>query len=219
VPNWAVEEHPKKTQIIKSLISGVSQRTVGDRYDISKTAIQRYLTKHLAEVAAKAVTERTLTDGNSVLTEIEKIIHRMRMMLDACHEYLQDPDNKEKYFLGPRENEIDVVYREFDEEGKPSETKRATLEELRKEIATGRQVLSVHYKYADPRRLILDTADTLTRQLELIGKIQGLVQDVTINISRIECWPEIKIAIFDETKDAPEIREKIVARFAKIAGA
>jgi hypothetical protein len=219
MPNWAVEEHPKKTQIIKSLISGVSQRNVAKQYGLTLSAIHRYLETRLKDVAARAVTERTLTDGNSVLTEIEKIMHRMRLLYDACHEYLQDPKNPDKYFLGPHAEEVDIAYKTYDEDGKVTDSKTATLDAILKEIGTGKRIESIRYRYSDPRKLIIETADALGRQLELISKIQGLVQDVSINISRIESWSDIKVAIFDVTKDSPEIREALVARLAKIAGA
>lgn len=77
----------------------------------------------------------------------------------------------------------------------------------------GKNVAEINYKIADPRKLILDTANTLNKQLELIARLQGELQDVTVNITQTSEWKEIQTTILQVTKDYPEVREKIASAF------
>jgi DNA repair exonuclease SbcCD ATPase subunit len=55
----------------------------------------------------------------------------------------------------------------------------------------------------------------IRKGLEFLAKIQGMIQEVNINVTQIEQWTTIKQIILDTTKDYPEVREKIVDGLAK----
>ena len=71
-------------------------------------------------------------------------------------------------------------------------------------------IVEVKYKHADPRKLIINTASTLTRQLELIGRIQGHIKDIVIHYTLNEIWIKVKSIIYKATEKHPEVREKII---------
>jgi hypothetical protein len=143
-----------------------------------------YLKDKLAASAAKVLAKEGDKNGKGLLDRVEAIMTRMQKLYDACDEYLQDPENGEKYYLGPRAHELRVVYEE--PSGKKTVRKKATLDHLIKTLkAKGKTPLEVSSRYADPRKLIIDTASVLSKQLELIGKItQQLPQEggSTVNI-------------------------------------
>lgn len=216
---WTVDTHPKREQIIKAIVSGRrSLRNIGKQYGISIACISGFLKEHLLPQAAAAKIKRDLSDGNKVLDEIDYVMDKMRKLYQACNEYLTDPTNKERYELGPRGDQIDVVY--IDASGdmpvRRKETLQAIFDRLAKKKIT---MLETKSRYADPRKLIIDTAAVLTKQLETIAKIHGLIKEgVNINITQIKQWPEIKTIIIDATKDAPDIKKKIIHGLAQIVG-
>lgn len=157
---------------------------------------------------------RELRDGAQLLKEIERIMERVNKMYDACDAYLTDPEDSSRYYLGPRSNEVRVVYLEYDEDGKPIR-RVSRLQTLLDNLAG---VVEVHYKHADPRVLLLKTALTLKQQLELLARIQGQIKDITVNINTIKQWVEIKAVILDATKGSPDVRNRIVDGLKAITG-
>jgi hypothetical protein len=211
MPRWSVETHPKSEQIIKALISGTrSQRSIAKQFGISHASVRRYLVQKLTYQAAKIAAEKEQYQGQELLKEVEHVMHRMRLLYDACHEYLEDPKKPDTYYLGPRAQEMDVVY--YEKVGKKMVKRRMNLQtlisRLRKEHK--KTIVEVKYKHADPRKLIIDTASTLTRQLELIGKIQGHIKDIVVHYTLNEIWIKVKSIIYKATEKHPEVREKII---------
>jgi len=180
------------------------------------SALSRYLRDHLVKRAAIAEEKRVERDGRAILEQLDGVMSRMTRMYDACDEYLKDPTDPNKYFLGPRAEEVEIITYGYDEEGRATRQEKQPLDTLLKEIKeAGRQVVSLRQTGTDPRLLILKTAEVLTRQLELIAKIRGaVVQHVTIN--NIQNWTEMKQIILQATASNPEVREKIVKGLRKL---
>jgi transposase len=211
MPRWSVETHPKSEQIIKALINGTkSQRSIAKQFGISHASVRRYLLQKLTYQAAKVAAEKDRYQGEELLKEVEHVMHRMRLLYDACHEYLEDPKKPGTYYLGPRAQEMDVVY--YEKSGRKMVKRRMNLQtlisRLRKEHK--KTIVEVKYKHTDPRKLIVDTASTLTRQLELIGKIQGHIKDIVIHYTLNEIWIKVKSIIYKATEKYPQVREKII---------
>jgi len=183
-----VDTHPKRTEIIKAIIKGDSYRRIAKTYGLSDGAVGRYLREKLAKKVAKAKETQNDLDGSMVLAEINKVMVRMRMLYDACHEYLLDPDDKTRYELGPRAWEIMVTYLN----GGRKTPQKKNLQSLLDDISTDRKAvkrrklwLEIHYKHADPRKLILETAGTLTKQLELLARICGELKDNPLMLTQV----------------------------------
>jgi hypothetical protein len=220
----AIEKHPDREKIDQELLNKVPMMKIAAKYGISRKAVSHYRKSFAGQFRAVA-TERTslvtksveelegfreeLRGAESIWSTLRQITQRAWMVLDACHVYLQDPDDPGKYDLGPRGRDITVVMDETDNEGRVIK-KKAKLSDLIDEIrGAGRNVTEVNYRIADPRRLILETANTLNKQLELIARIQGELKDQTINITQTVEWREIQNTLLQVTKDVPEVREKI----------
>jgi IS30 family transposase len=207
----AVETHPEREKIIQDLIAGkASNRAIALKYGISHGAINRYLRKRLIQQAAAVAAERDESDGKAILSRLESVMERIQKLLDACNEYLTDPNNPDKYNLYPRAWEIDVIYRTRD--GDKPVTQKESLQVLLETLEThDYKPTRVWYKSADPRKLIIDAASAFARDLELMAKIQGSIKDqVTNTYNFTQVWIDFKEVVIRATEDYPEVRDRIV---------
>lgn len=183
-----VDTHPKRSAIIKAIIKGEPYRRIARTYGLSENAVGRYLREKLATKMAKAKEVQNDLDGSMVLAEIEKIMVRMRMLYDACHEYLLDPDDKTRYELGPRAWEIVVTYLDGDIKTPKKRNLQLLLDDMNKngdEPERRKLWLEVKYKHADPRKLIIETAATMTKHLELMARICGELKDSPLLLNQV----------------------------------
>lgn len=170
---YTIADHPKRAEIEKALAAGDrSLRNIAEQYNISHVSLHRYLHERFAEKAAKARELQDAKEGDRIYHEIRAVMERCQKLYDAADEWLTDPENPEKYYIGPRADEVVVYYEE--KQGEAVVRRSATLQELLNNV--GREVVSHRTKYADPRELLLKTAQTLNRQLELIAEVLGKIQ-------------------------------------------
>jgi hypothetical protein len=208
---WTVETHPKRDQVIKALVAGTPQRTISDRFGIPKTSLQHYLAEHLAPQAAEAIVQRRLETGKDILDELDRIMGVMNRLYSAAEEYLQDPENPGKFYLGPRDWEVDVVVQ--DRREKKPILRRVRLDDLLDEALKKHPQLalvSAHYHHSDPRDTIVKVASVLTKQLELVGRILGEVKDVRINLTLAEAWSLVKTLIIRALKKHPAAMKDVL---------
>lgn len=221
-----IENHPKRQYIIEAIIEGKeSYRNIAKRFDISASAVAKYKTTILPEKLSKAIAIKALDRKEAIENQcnetareqLQKVMALMYKQLKACDEYLSDPQDPTRYEFGPRAWEIDVIYL-----GPPNEKtgKRDRITEPmqdlieRMEEGHNTTILGLNSKQADPRDVIIKTAAVLTKQLEIVAKIDGIIQDTTVNVTVNQYWQQIEQVIYEATEGAPEIRKKIVERLA-----
>lgn len=211
-----IDTHPKRKEIINALIKGeMPQRDIAKKYGIARQTITNYMKNQFAERAAKAVLNREIQSGEDILKEIDKIMEKASKMYEACDEYLTDPKNPKKYFLGPHADEVEIVYEETD--GDITTTKRDTLGNILGGMQ-GKTARSVRYKYADPRELLLKTANVMNKQLELIARIQGEIKEqVQVNVYNNPEFVQLQQIVIKATEKYPEVRDTIVDNLNKVA--
>ena len=216
---YKVEIHPKKKQIISAIVRGKgSLRDIALQYGVTHGSLHRFLKARLGPQIAKHRAAEQVRDGETAVNQINKVMVRVQKMYDACDEYLQDPEDPEKYFLGPRGDEIDITVLEYDKDGKPIRTKRNIQTLIDKiEGSNGKTVTEWHYKHADPRRLLLETAKVLNTQLELLARISGELKNINVSIIGTDLWIQIQQIILDGTKEHPEIRRQLAGYFSSVS--
>jgi len=213
---WKVDQHPKKDRIIRALVRGESYGKIKERYGISQAALSRYLKEKLLPRVGKAAYEQGMRDGSLALHEVREAIERIHKMYRACDEFLEHPDKPGEYFLGPRAGEMSIVYEEVDEDGN-WRTRLMTLQQVLDRLkASGKHVITVRYKHADPRQLVLNTMSKAREQMEFLARVAGQIQDVVVNVAVIEQWAEIKVAILNALEDAPDARSRIVTALKEL---
>lgn len=217
-PKYAIDTHPDREKIIKAICKGdQSFRSIAKQYGISNVSVVRYVQSRLLPATAKEAAKRDQKQGKSLLERLDQVMERMQKLYDACDEYLTDPENNDKYNLDPRAWEIDIVYRTVEPDTDKMITRKESLQILLEKLDDrGYQPWEVRVKTADPRKLIVDVARTVTPQLELIAKIEGLVKDQVTNVTINQYWLELKAIIWKATEKHQEVREKIVKELEKV---
>ena len=216
---WTIETHPERTKIVKAIMKGdESLRAIAGRFGISKSIVSRYLEERLSDKVAAARAEQDLEAGRAAIEQLYDVMKRMRKMYDACDEWLTDPENPQKYNLNPRGTEVLITYRMLDPQTKKPVERKATLQQLLDDIEkkSGREPIGVRMSGRDPRDLILETSKVLTKQLELMAKIEGAVHDTVVNVTIDQKFLALKAIIIKATERAPEVRVKIVEALEKL---
>ncbi len=220
---FTIDQHKDKQKIIKEIVSGKkTYREISEKYGVTISSVHRYMEERLIGAAAENLQKERKAEGDLIIQRIDEITSRLQKLYDALDEWLQDPDDPDKYFIGPRGYEIEIVY-EIEKKTKGGKNKqgikirrkeslRDALQRLENKDA---QIENIKYKHADPRKLIIDNANALIKPLELIGKIKGAMPDERIDITISMVWMEIKKIIVDSTADYPEVRERIVNALKK----
>jgi len=220
---YSVDKHPKKNAIIRDLVNQVPYSQIAVNYGMTVNSVQRYATQRLRYTAAKALAKGDY-DGAALLSRVEDTVVYVQKMYDACNEWLQDPDDHSRYNLDPRAYEHDVIYNEVnytDDDKEYRVRKKANLQELlERAMRDNEEIIKVESKISDPRKLILDTAQTLSKQLELLSKIAGVVKevaniDVNVSVNTVLASTVVQI-IQDEVHD-PAIVARIAERLSNDA--
>lgn len=216
-----VDNHPQRDAIVKALVSGKSTyQAIGTRFNIPKSTIATYVRERLQPVVAIQQQKQIVKEqkeGDAFLNRIETAMVRVQKLYDACDKWLLDTANPNEYNLDPRASEYTVIYLEPPEEGQQRKRAKCSLQQLLDRIdATNREVLNVESKTADTRKLLLETAIVLNKQLELLAKIQGLVKDnISVTMSTENVYTNIIQVINKMTTSYPEIREEILGELEK----
>lgn len=229
----SVCSHPDRAAIDKALVSGTSIRDIAGQFTLSRSAVSRHKTKCLAAQIARAeqvvrsrapkpvpveverqaveIVEQKDDDALDVMVELRRLFVRMNKMIDACDDWLTDPDDPTRYNLGPRAHEVMVTYEEeIGTEDRPrTKRRKAPLSQLLEE-ARGKRDLAytlVETKSADPRDLIIKTANRLQSQTELLGRVIGELQDnTTINVVLTPSWTALRGVLLTALAEHPEAR-------------
>jgi hypothetical protein len=150
------------------------------------------LTKHKNECMSKIIAtdskSRDALVGDTLLKQVRDQIELVQKLVIACDEWLTDPDDPEKYFLGPRGQEIDITYSEIDPDtGRilPSQRK-ATLQEMIQAVESkGYVIRGITNKHSDPRELLL----------KAIGKLEGTAKFIYESSQKLIEWEHKKKAL------------------------
>jgi hypothetical protein len=211
---FAISDHPDRDKIIRDIIKGEkSTRDIAGAYGLSHASVVRYVRGRLMDQAAAAAEAQDIREGKAVLDRINDLILRMEKLYDACDAYLQDPANPEKYDLFPRAWEFDVIYRKEVYKGDKVTwvTRKESLQSIIESIkAEGYKQPELYMKSEDPRKLIIQTAAAIGKQLETIAKIQGDIKDtITNNYTLNQYWVDFKAIILKAAEGYPEVLERI----------
>lgn len=207
-----IDNHPKRDEIVRDIVGGRTMRDIAEAYGISRSSVSRFKNSMVDREVGKVRLESELdfqASNEGIIEELGRAMGTSRKMLDACDRFLQDPENPDVYDLGPRAGEIQVQYTIPGKRGPIK--KKATLQELLDEVhgVGGRAVQVVQYKTADPRKLVLQTAETITRHLDLAAKIAAAMNESNNRLADEQELSKLSRVILEATKDHPEARKAI----------
>lgn len=213
--------HSQRTAIEQELVQGLPLRNIAKRYETSPATLSRHRDRCLAPPIEEARVIASEPRERSVRGELDHLFVRIHKLFDACDAWLRDPSDAGRYELGPRADELQVTYTEWIPAGdrmvplRKKETLARLLERLE---AKGLDVERVESKHADPRQLVLSTAAQLSKQIELLAKLTGELDDrnITVNIFQTPQWLPIEAALTKALAPHPEVLEGVVAALAAV---
>ena len=147
-------------------------------HKITEPALFRHIRSHLAERLRRALKRSDERRELDLRAELARCFHSVNLLFTACDAWLRDPEDPEAYTVEPRAGEVTVVYDEILSDGRKRRG-RAKLQTLLNNVNKKRAEKSqpeidlVEAKYADPRKLVLLTAQTLDRHLRMLGDLTG----------------------------------------------
>ena len=197
-----IEQGLKPAQIAAKY--GMSRVTVSDRVrkmNLTTTAVTTLAPVGTPESRTFVETQR------DAISELLELLDGIKKLYAACAAWLQDPENPDKFDIGPRANEVMVTYWDADEdsEGKPKMVKRkAKLSVLLKRLEDdGILTLQGEQKIADPRTLILQTAQECRQIITQCKELALLMADA-------RSMERLREALLTEIgKVSPDVAENI----------
>jgi len=226
--------HLQREAIDQALVTGESLRNLALRFAISAAALHRHRHEHMPEVLARAQQARAEAQAAlgaqvaqhdaheqehalDVMTELERCFTRVNMLFDACHAWLLDPDDATRYFLGPRADDVKIIYWDRDRNGQAVQKKAPLSEVLARVEDAGVRIERWETKYADPRELALKVAAQLKGQTELLAKLMGdLQQEGTVNLVVSPEWVMVRAELLGALTPYPEARLAVAGRLAAL---
>jgi hypothetical protein len=207
--------HDESHQIDVALVRREPYRHIATRFGVSTGALQRHSREHIPRLLLRAREATEAADAERLRAELDRCFERVNLLFDACDRWLRDPDDPERYDVGPRAEEMRVSYADAD-----GSRHKATLAELlsRVEGGAGVDVAMVETKHADPRELILKTAARLQPQIELLAKlVSELDERPTLNVLISPEWLELRAAIVGALELHSEARGAVLQAIAGVS--
>jgi len=234
-------DHPERLAIDKALVAGDVYRYVAKRFAISVAALQRHKANHLPVVVAEAkqrqaeshqshvvavgvaVQEHAATEeahALDVMAELTRCFQRVNLLFDACDRWLRDADDPTRYDIGPRAGDILVTYEEPIGDDRTVRRKESLDRLLARVEASGLDVTRWESKYADPRELVLKTAQQVTGQTQLLAKLLGQLDErPQVNVLMAPEWLQVRAALLTALAPHPEARQAVAAALVSIEAA
>lgn len=190
----------------KDIESGIKISEIAKKYGVTVQAIySRQKNLNISTTAAlvgPAESARFVKRQIDAMEELTRSLERVDLLMDACDEWLRDPENPERYTVEPRASEIHVVYYEYGTDGKRSKVKKP-LDELLKIVDKVFETEAVESKHADPRELVLKTAQEVR---QTVGAAADLAEKV-LNARAMEAFRAALLA--EISKVSPEVAANI----------
>src|SRR6476659_2243102 len=213
-------DHKKREEIDRELVGREKPfRYFPERYGIPLTTVYRHYCEHVPARLAKAQGATEAVQGDKLLAHLDQALERVRLLSDACDRWLRDPNDSTQYDVGPRSDDVTVVYTAL-VNGRRVQKREKLSVLLAKVSGTAPSVDVVEVKHADPRVLLLKAADTLRGQLELLGKLIGKLREGgTVNVFVGDEWRAVESVFLSTLAPHPTIRLQVADALERLTAA
>jgi len=213
---------PDREAIDKALVGGTACREVAALYRVSPDAVERHKAAHLPKALTETRQAQDEAHALDVMAELTRCFQRVTLLFDACDRWLRDADDPTRYDIGPRAGDIRVTYEEPGPKGKPVRRKEA-LDRLLARVEAADAGLTVERwesTHADPRELVLKTAQQLTGQTQLLAKLLGQLDErPQVNVLMAPEWLQVRAALLTALAPYTEARQAVAAALVSIEAA
>jgi len=154
------------------------------------------------------------------MEELQRCFQRMNLLFDACDRWLRDADDPTRYDIGPRASDILVTYEEPVSDERTIRRKESLDRLLARVEGSRLAVERWESKHADPRELVLKTAQQLTGQTQLLAKLLGQLDErPQVNVLMAPEWLQVRVALLTALAPHPEARQAVAAALVALEGA
>jgi hypothetical protein len=192
------------------LEAGLKPPQIAQKYGVSRQAVYKRVNQlQLTTTAAAVAPQESRRFVGAQLDAMTQLLHslgRVNLLMDACDEWLRDAERPEKYDIGARSDEVMVTYLTYSDNGNPVK-KKARLSQLLLKIE--RELHGVHEidraesRHADPRELILKTAQEARQTVGAAAELARMLADMrAMEVFREALLTEI-------AKVSPDVAERI----------
>jgi hypothetical protein len=223
----------RDTEIIRLLQTGQNAVEIACDMGVSHQAVYKRIKRLRAEglapvVVAHAVTneipmstaakqhaaeQRNRTATSHAIDVLEKLVAGFRhaeRMVAACERYLQDPNLPGEFYVGPRAEDLKVVYKMPVGVRKDGTTimqaRSGLLSELLLHTEAAGTCKTIEVKHADPRKLMLEALAEY-RQIMMAGS------SIASALADTRAQRLFTRAVMEEIgREAPEVAERIALR-------
>lgn len=210
--------HRERVAIDKAIIGGeAAYRRIAAQYGLTEQSVRRHATDHLLPQLVRDWQAERADTGRELAEELQSWMDRLRLMSDAVHEFLTDPDDPTKYTLAPHTWEITIHTETIDNSGrKPVVIRRKmrlseAIDHVDGKAGIGDVVL-VESKTSDPRDLLLKTSARLESHLRLLGELVGKLQTQgTVNFIASPEWVALRGRMLASLALYPDARLALAA--------
>lgn len=205
-------------QLRSDLEAGIKPAEIARKYEVTSAAVSQRIKKlnltTVTAAVAPAESERYVSNKNDAISQLGLGLSRVNLLMDACDEWLRDPQRPERYDIGPRADDVEVIYTVTitTANGPQKQKRKKTLAELLGDVEDGcdddgarfEQVEKGEYKTADPRELILKTVQESRQTVGAMTELAKLLADM----KAMQEWRETVLDAIG--KVAPDVREQII---------
>ena len=203
----------KRDEVMQMVLQTVPYTQIGRRIGCDDETVRTYVRRNLMKEVALGSSRSRRKLSEDFMESLKYQQDRCERLIEACHEWLRKPGRSGKYTLDPRADEITVVYRTTEVDmatGKEREVKKeATLQEL---IDGREDIVSLKWKYSDPRALIVSALEEARKESEIIAKVTGDLKEIseTVDVHKVVSMV-ISILTDDELLPA-DARRRLIDR-------
>lgn len=204
-------------QLRTDLRAGLRPVDIAHKYGVSKAAISKRLTRleltTTTAAVAPAESQRFVRQQIDAHGQLVKSLDRVNRLMDACDEWLKDAHDPEKYDIGARSGELDVTYlvEVVTDQGFRTLKRKKTFDLLCSDLEgtddDGARFVRVErgeYKRADPRELILKTAQEARQTVTAGAELAKMLVDAQV----MQEWRKVVLDAIGRA--APEVRDAII---------
>lgn len=214
-PRCSICSHSDRTAIETAIAAGASLRSIAHQHGTTHTALARHRDNCGALTVADARQAADVPRQSQVRSELARILERANLLFDACDRYLRDTEHPERYDIGPRAEDLTVIYTvPLDQEGLIRMRRKEQLSTLIAKVEAhpnAWRVVATEYKVADPRDLVLKTMVVLGKHLELLAKLTGELKEAQqVNILVMPEWLGLRDRLLEALMPHPDALEAVI---------
>lgn len=213
---YAIDMHPQRDEIIQDILEGKSRASIRKKYGLSNdSVIKNFLEKRLMVPLAEKKLEKRDESAAVLQEKLDMIQSYLDKLIASCDEFLTDPRNPGKYYMGDRADELIVVYEREEELDDGKVIRKRYSDDLQtllnRALRNDEIALQVKSTRMDIRKLLLDTLSVSQKQIEMIGRITGQMQDILVHadINGIVV-PRVHDLIVEAEDKDPGVKDRMI---------